>query len=140
MPNLHAQLVAHARVSQALEQCHRSPRLDPLRQLDQQPRAGPLVGVAIEGDVLPLGAGVFDQPKQLLRTAGIARPMVEVRDMRRRATPLADLDRLAEGVEEPVAEPIADVRVVEAAESRCLAAEVGELLGRGIRAGRVVEA
>ena len=51
----------------------------------------------------------------------------------------ADLDRLAERVEEAVAERVADVGVVEAAVPRRLVRERRQLLGRRVRAGRVVE-
>ena len=89
--------------------------LDPLRQLDEQTRAGPLGRIGIEGDVETLGAGVVDQREQRLGTARMRLAVVEVGDVRRRAGPPADLDRLADRVEVAVAERVADVGVVEAA-------------------------
>ena len=66
--------------------------------------------------------------------------MVEVGDVRGALALPADLDRLAERVEVAVAERVADVRVVEPAVSCGLGRELGELIGAGIGAGRVVQA
>ncbi len=52
----------------------------------------------------------------------------------------ADVDRLAERVEVAVAERVADMAVIEAARPAGLGGQRGELLGRGVAAGRVVEA
>jgi hypothetical protein len=66
--------------------------------------------------------------------------MVEVGDVGGRTAAPADLDRLPERVEEPVAEAVSDVTVVDATDLRGLAREVRELVGRRVCAGRVVEA
>ena len=137
-------LVADARprgaVGQALLEPRHAAGLDPRRQHDQQARARPLVGVEVEGHVEPLVAGVVDQAEQLLGRARVVPAVVEVRDVDgTAATAPADLDRLAERVEEAIAQVVADVRVVDATEPRGLRQERGQLLGRGIGAGWVVE-
>ena len=66
--------------------------------------------------------------------------MVEVGDVGGRAGSTADLDRLAERVEEAVAQRVADVGVIEAAGPARLLGEGGQFLGRGVAARRVIEA
>ena len=74
-------------------------------------------GIQVERDVEALGARVVDEPEHVLRRAGERRPMVEVGQVDGPAAGApADLDRLAERVEEAVAERVADVGVIEAAE------------------------
>ena len=51
----------------------------------------------------------------------------------------ADLDRLAERIEELVAERVPHVGVVEAAELGGLGQQLGQLVGAGVGAGRVIE-
>ena len=109
-------------------------------QLDQEPRRRPLGRIGVEGDVEPLGARVIDQREHRLGRARVRLAMVEVGDVGGGVGPPADLDRLAERVEVAVAERIADVGVVEAAVATGLVGQRGELLGRGVGAGRVVEA
>jgi hypothetical protein len=65
--------------------------------------------------------------------------MIEVGDVARSITAPADLDRLPEGIEEPVAERVAHVCVVETAGLPGLVGKVGELGGRRVGARRVVE-
>ena len=65
--------------------------------------------------------------------------MIEVGDVRRPVAAPADLDRLLERVQVPVAERVAHVRVIEAAMGCRLAGERGQLIGAGVGAGRVVE-
>ena len=113
--------------------------LDPLRELDEQPRRRPLRGVGVERDVEPFGTRVVDQREHRLGRAGVCLAVVEVRDVGRRLGPPADLDRLAERVEVAVAERVANVGVVEAAVPAGLLGEHGELLGRRVPAGRVIE-
>ena len=57
--------------------------LDPLRELDQEPRRGPLGRVGVEGDVEALGARVIDQREHRLGRAGVRLAMVEVGDVGR---------------------------------------------------------
>ncbi len=71
---------------------------------------------------------------------GMRLAVVEVGDVGGRAGTPADLDRLAERVEVAVAERVAHVGVIEAAGPTGLLGERGEFLGRGVAAGRVVEA
>ena len=85
-----------------------------LRQLDQEPGAGPLGGIAVEGDVQPLGPGVVDQGEHRLGAARMGLAVVEVGDVARGARPAADLDGFAERIEVAVAERVADMAVVEA--------------------------
>ena len=66
--------------------------------------------------------------------------VIEVRDVARGAGAPADLDGLLERVEVSVAERVADMGVVEAAELAGGARERRQLLGRGVAARRVVEA
>ena len=129
-----------AAVGQPLLQRPDAAGLDPRRQHDQQPGARPLVGVQVEADVEALGPRVVDQREHLLRRPRERRPVVEVRDVDGRSAAPADLDRLAERVEEPVAQRVPHVRVVEAAELGALLGERGELGRRRVGAGRVVEA
>ena len=89
--------------------------LDPLRELDEQPRRRPLRGVGVERDVEPFGARVVDQREHRLGPPGVRLAVVEVGDVRRRLGPPADLDRLAERIEVAVAQRVANVGVVEAA-------------------------
>ena len=131
--------VARGAVGETLLERPGSAGLDPLRQLDEQPRRGPLGRIGVERDVEPLGAGVVDQREHRLGRAGVRLAVVEVGDVGRRAGAPADLDRLAERVEIAVAERIADVRVVEATVAPGLGGQRGELLGRGERARRIVE-
>ena len=65
--------------------------------------------------------------------------MVEVGDVRRPATSRADLDRLAKRVQEPIAERVAHVRVIDTAELGRLRGELRQLVSGGVRAGWVVE-
>ncbi len=60
--------------------------------------------------------------------------------MGRRIAPPPDLDRFAERIEEPVAERVADMGVVEPAPLPGLVGEIRQLPSRGVRAGRIVEA
>ena len=65
--------------------------------------------------------------------------MIEVGDVCRRLAATADLDRLAERVEEAVTERIAHVAVIDASVPAGLAGQVGQLVRRRVAAGRVVE-
>ena len=130
---LAADAVARRPVGKALLERARSARLDPLRELDEQPRRGPLVGIGVEGDVETLGAGVVDERQHRLGPAGMGLAVVEVGDVGRGAGATADLDRLAERVEVAVAERVADVGVVEAAVPAGLIGERGKLIGRRVR-------
>ena len=113
--------------------------LDPLRELDEQPRRRPFRGVGVERDVEPLGTRVVDQREHRLGRAGVRLAVVEVRDVGRRLGAPADLDRLAERVQVAVAERVANVGVVEAAVPAGLLRQHRELLGRRVPAGRVIE-
>ena len=113
--------------------------LDPGRQHDQQAGARPFVGVQVEADVEALRPGVVDELEHVLGRSREGRPVIEVGDVDRPAAAAPDLDRLSERIEERVTERIAHVGVVEAAEPDGLGQEVGQLLRRGIGAGRVVE-
>ncbi len=117
----------------------RSAGLDPLRELDEQSRRRPLRGVGVERDVEPFGARVVDQREHRFGWAGVCLAVVEVRDVGRSLGPPADLDRLAERIEVAVAERIPNVGVVEAAVPAGLFREHGELLGRRVPTGRVIE-
>ena len=66
--------------------------------------------------------------------------MVEVGDVGRPFTAPSDLDRLAEGIQEAVAEGIANVGVVEAAVLCGLTGQRRQLIGGGVGARRVVQA
>ena len=48
----------------------RPARLDPERELDEQPGARPLVRIRVEGHVQAFGARVVDEPEQRLRGPG----------------------------------------------------------------------
>ncbi len=65
--------------------------------------------------------------------------VIEVGDVGGRRRPPADVDRLADRVEVAVAQRIADVGVVEAAVPAGLRGQRGQLGGRGVATGRVVE-
>ena len=71
---------------------------------------------------------------------GMRLAMVEVGDVGRPLAAPPDLDRLAERIQEPIAQRVADVGVVEAAVPRRLGGQRGQLVGRGVGARRVVEA
>ena len=132
--------VAHGRVGKALLRGSGTAGLDPRRNRDQESRRSPFVGIRIESHVEALGPGIVDQGQHLVRGPGERGPMVEVGDVGRRLTPSADLDRLAEWIQEPIAKRVADVRVVDAAEAARFGGEPRQLGRRGIRTGRVVEA
>ncbi len=104
-------------VGQALLERPRATGLDPERELDQQPRRGPLGRIGIERDVEPGRPRVVDQRQHRLRTARVRVAVIEVGDVRRGAGQAPDLDRLAERVQVAVTERIAHVRVVEATEA-----------------------
>ena len=111
----------------------------PLRDHDVQAGRAVGVGIAVEGDIEPAPARVLHQGQHLRRAGGRRRPLVEVRDVRGDAGPAPDLERLAEGVEEAIAQAVADVRVVDPAEPARLLGEPHELVGVRVAAGRVVE-
>ena len=113
--------------------------LDPLRHLDDEPRARPLGWIRVERDVEPLGPRVVDEPEQHLGTGRMRRPMVEVGDVGGCPGAPADLDRFAERVEEAVAERVPDVAVVEPAGTTRLRGQRGEFRGRRERPRRIVE-
>ena len=138
--HLASESIARARVGEALLEGRRAARLDPLRELDQQPGARPLVRVRVEGDVEALGARIVDEGDQLVRTARVRLAVVEVGDVARRPGAPADLDGLLDRVEKAVAERVPDVGVVEAAELAGGVRECRQLLGGGEAARRVVEA
>ena len=127
-------------VGETLPRRGRAALLDPGRDRDQQARRGPLVGVGVERDVEPLGAGIVDELEHLLGRPGERGPVVEVGDVGGRAAAPPDVDRLPERVEEAVAERVAHVRVVDAVEARGLGSEIRAAPRRRVRAGRVVEA
>ena len=138
-PELLADPRADRRVGEALLRPGRAALLDPDRHEDEEPRARPLVGIGVERDIEALGPGVVDEREHLLGRPGEGRAVVEVGDVGRRLSPAADLDRLPERVQEPVAERVAHVGVVDAAEAAGLAGQRRELGRRRVRAGRVVE-
>ncbi len=109
-------------------------------ELDQQPGAGPLVRIGVEGDVEARGAGVVDEREELVRAARMGLAVVEVGDVGRRSSAPPDLDGLLERIEEPVTERVADVGVVEATLLPGGSGQLGELLRRGVAAGGIVEA
>ncbi len=131
--------VADGLVRETLLRCRGPALLDPGRDRDEEAGRGPLVGVGVEGDVEALGPRVVDELEHLLRRPGERGPVVEVGDVGRRAAPPPDVDRLAERVQEPVAERVPDVGVVDAVEARGLGGELRQLPGRRVRARRVVE-
>ncbi|MBA3877528.1 MAG: hypothetical protein C0498_11470 [Anaerolinea sp.] len=118
-------------VGQALLRRPGTALLDPGRDRDQEAGGGPLVRIGVECHVEALGAGVVDEREHLVRAAGERRAMVEVGDVDRRLAPPADLDRLAERIEEPVAERVAHVGVVDPAQASRLVREDGQLVRRG---------
>ena len=69
MAHLRAQALADTLVGKALEERHRPTGLHPLRKLDQQAGAGPLVRVGVEGHVLPAGSCLLHESQQLLAIA-----------------------------------------------------------------------
>ncbi len=137
---LGTQSVTRGGVSEARLERFRSAGLDPARELDQQARARPLGRVGVEGDVEALRSRVVDQRQHRLGPAWMRLTMVEVGDVGGRAGAPSDLDRLAERVQVAVAQRVAHMRVVEPAGATGRLGERGEFLGRGVAAGRVVEA
>jgi hypothetical protein len=89
----------------------------PVGEHDQQARAAVDVRIAVEGDVQPFALTcVLDQGQHVGGAAGRVQALVEMGDVGGDARAAADLDRFAERVEEAVAESIAHVRVVDAAQ------------------------
>ena len=131
--------VARRPVGQPLLERPRAAGLDPLWQLDEQPCRGPFVRIRVERDVEALGAGIVDEREQRFGAAGVRVAVIEVGDVGGRRCPAADVDRLADRVEIAVAQRVADVRVVEATVPAGLLGERGQLGGRGVAPGRVVE-
>ena len=111
----------------------------PLRDHDVEAGRAVGVGVAVEGDVEPFGAGVLDEREHAGRPAGRGRALVEVGDVRGNPGAPADLERLPERVEEAIPQAVAHVGVVEAAEPARLLRQGHQLLGIGVAPGRVVE-
>src|SRR3970282_1457724 len=71
-------------------------------------------GIEVERDVQPFRARAVHQLEHPLRRTGVGGAVVEVGQAHGAVALAPDLDRLAEGIEEAVAERVADVRVVEA--------------------------
>ena len=134
-----AEAVARGPLGEALLERAGAAGLDPARELDEEPGARPLVRVGVVRDVEALGAGIVDEAEQGLVPAGMRLAVVEVRDVGRRPGSPPDLDRLPERVQVAVAERVPDVGVVERAVPARLLRQRGELLGRGVAAGRIVE-
>jgi hypothetical protein len=118
----------------------RAAGLDPGRDEDQQAGARPLRGIGVERDVEALASGGVDELEHPVGAARERLAVVEVGDVGRRLAEPADLDRLAERVEEAVAERVADVGVIEAAVPSGLLRQLGQLPGGGVAPRRVVEA
>ena len=112
----------------------------PLGEHDEDPGAAVGVGEAVHGHVLAGVDGAVNQFEELSGAAGVGDALVEVGQVAGEARPLADLQGLLDGVEEPVAEGVAKVGVIDAAESGDLLGEADEFVGGGVAAGRVVEA
>src|SRR5262249_45477149 len=88
-------------------------------------------------------AGVARVLYQTEHAAGAARrgrAVVEVRDVDGNVAAPADVEGLAEGIEELVAEAVAYVGVVDAAEPGRFPGQLRELRRVGVAAGRVIEA
>ena len=105
----------------------------------QQASAAEHIRIAVEGYILPALGGVFHEVYQSLSAARAWRALVEVRDMNGNAAANANLQRLAERVEVAVAQPIAHMRMVEAAHVGDEFAQLDNLVGGGVAAGRVVQ-
>ena len=112
----------------------------PLGEHDEDPGAAVGVREAVHGHVLAGVDGAVDQFEEVSGAAGMGDALVEVGQVAGKAGPLADLQGLFDGIEEPVAEGVAEVGVIDAAESGDLLGEADQLVGGGVASGRVVEA
>ena len=113
---LAANPLADPSVGESLERPVGAALLDPERHQDEERGARPLVRVGVEGDVQPFGVRVVDHLEQAFGRARHVGEVIEVGQVRGDAAAPADVDRLEEGVEEPVAKRIAHVGVVDPAE------------------------
>ena len=92
--------------------------VSPVRKGDEDTGAAVDVGIAVEGDVAAVLAGVLHEPDEAAAAAGAGRLLVEVGDVDGDAAAIADLDGLSEGIEVAVPHLVADVGVVDAAQAR----------------------
>src|SRR5919197_3526547 len=76
----------------------------PIREHDQKPRAAVHVRVAVERDVEPSVASLFDQTQHVACAARRRETLIEMGDVRWTPGPPPDFDRLLEGVKEAIAE------------------------------------
>src|SRR5579859_5984694 len=108
--------------------------MGPVREYDEQPGTAIDIRITVEGDVDVLDVtGVLDQAEEAVGAAAAGdRVLIEVRDVGSDATPSTDLQRLTKGVQVPVAESVAHVRVVDAAQTRGLGRETDQLVGAGV--------
>ena len=117
----------------------RAALVDPVRQLGVEHAAAAVVLVAVEGEVEAAGAGALHQLEQAGQVGRPAEPRaLEVGDVEREARALADLDRLADRVQEGVA-LAPQVGDVDAAVLRDDLAHGDHLVGVGPHVGRVGE-
>lgn len=114
--------------------------MGPLGKHDKDSGAAVHVGEAVHGDVLAGIDGAVNEFKELPSAAGMSDALVEVGEVTGEAGPPADIEGFLDGVEEPIAEGVAEVGVVDAAESGGFLGETDEFVGGGVAAGRVVEA
>ncbi len=132
VPHLAPDPVADRAVAEPLSRRTGAAGLDPHRERDEQPGRGPFVGICVEGDIEALAAGFIYQGEHLVGRAGEGRPVIEVGDVRRRARSPPNIDRLAKRVEEPIAQRVPNVRVVEAAQRAGHVGEIRQLRRRGV--------
>ena len=115
----------------------RAALVGPVGQLGVEHAAAAVVLVAVEGEVEAVGAGAVQQLQEAGQVGRAAEPRAfEVGDVERQAGALADLDRLADRVQEGVA-LAAQVGDVDAAVLRDDLAHGDHLVGVGPHVGRV---
>ena len=114
--------------------------MGPLGNQDQRPGAAVFVGITVHGHVLPGVDGTLHQVKELTGASRMGYLLIKVSEMAREAPSLADLQRLFNRVQKPIAEGVAQVGVIDATQPGGLPGEADELIGVGVAAGGIVEA
>ena len=130
--------VADVRVGDAAQQFGGAALVNPRRNEREENRARGGVGILIERHVHARVARVVHKGGHLRAHAGNG--AVVVRDLHRNARALADGDRLAEWIEQAVAEPVSRVRDVDAAVGRDGARDRREFPRVAVDVGNVGEA
>ena len=105
----------------------------------QQARAAEDIRVAVERHILTAPCGFFHKVDQSLTASRAWRALVEMRNVNGNTAADADLKRLAEGIKISVAETVAHMRMVKAAQIGDEFAQRDKLIRISVASGWVVQ-